>query len=51
MALFRAAMRLLVGNVGVVTAGIRPDCSGLVVISMVSLSVTPVCAENSILQY
>ncbi|BCH31588.1 flavin reductase [Mesorhizobium sp. L-8-10] len=40
-AAFRAAMRLLVGNVSVITAGAGRDRSGLVVISMVSLSADP----------
>lgn len=39
--LFRAAMRLVVGNVSVITAGIGGERSGLVVVSMVSLSVDP----------
>ncbi|TIU31241.1 MAG: flavin reductase, partial [Mesorhizobium sp.] len=34
---FRAAMRLIVGNVSVITAGTGEDRSGLVVISVVSL--------------
>jgi flavin reductase (DIM6/NTAB) family NADH-FMN oxidoreductase RutF len=38
---FRAAMRLIVGNVSVITAGIGADRSGLVVISLVSLSADP----------
>lgn len=38
---FRAAMRLMVGNVSVITAGIGDDRSGLVVISVVSLSAEP----------
>jgi flavin reductase (DIM6/NTAB) family NADH-FMN oxidoreductase RutF len=38
---FRAAMRLIVGNVSVITAGIGGDRSGLAVISMVSLSAQP----------
>jgi flavin reductase (DIM6/NTAB) family NADH-FMN oxidoreductase RutF len=38
---FRAAMRLIVGNVSVITAGVGDDRSGLVVISMVSLSANP----------
>lgn len=38
---FRAAMRLIVGNVSIITAGIGEDRSGLVVISMVSLSASP----------
>jgi len=38
---FRAAMRQIVGNVSVITAGIGGDRSGLVVISMVSLSARP----------
>jgi flavin reductase (DIM6/NTAB) family NADH-FMN oxidoreductase RutF len=41
VALFRAAMRLIVGNVSVITAGVGADRSGLVVISMVSLSARP----------
>lgn len=41
VAAFRDAMRLIVGNVSVVTAGVGPDRSGLVVISMVSLSADP----------
>lgn len=41
VAAFRAAMRLIVGNVSVITAGTGPDRSGLVVISMVSLSANP----------
>lgn len=40
-AAFRAAMRLIVGNVSVITAGVGSDRSGLVVISMVSLSADP----------
>jgi flavin reductase (DIM6/NTAB) family NADH-FMN oxidoreductase RutF len=40
-ALFRAAMRLIIGNVSVITAGVGVERSGLVVISMVSLSVDP----------
>lgn len=38
---FRAAMRLIVGNVSVITAGTGDDRSGLVVISVVSLSAEP----------
>jgi flavin reductase (DIM6/NTAB) family NADH-FMN oxidoreductase RutF len=38
---FRAAMRLIVGNVSVITAGLDQDRSGLVAISMVSLSAEP----------
>jgi flavin reductase (DIM6/NTAB) family NADH-FMN oxidoreductase RutF len=38
---FRAAMRLVVGNVSVITAGTGMDRSGLVVISVVSLSAEP----------
>lgn len=38
---FRAAMRLIVGNVSVITAGAGDDRSGLVVISVVSLSAEP----------
>lgn len=38
---FRAAMRLIVGNVSVITAGTNDDRSGLVVISVVSLSAEP----------
>lgn len=38
---FRAAMRLIVGNVSVITAGTGNDRSGLVVISAVSLSAEP----------
>ncbi|QND68581.1 flavin reductase family protein [Mesorhizobium loti] len=38
---FRAAMRLIVGNVSVITAGTGEDRSGLVVISVVSLSAEP----------
>ena len=38
---FRAAMRLIVGNVSVITAGVGDDRSGLVVISVVSLSAEP----------
>jgi flavin reductase (DIM6/NTAB) family NADH-FMN oxidoreductase RutF len=38
---FRAAMRLIVGNVSVITAGVGQDRSGLVVISVVSLSAEP----------
>jgi flavin reductase (DIM6/NTAB) family NADH-FMN oxidoreductase RutF len=38
---FRAAMRLIVGNVSVITAGMGDERSGLVVISMVSLSADP----------
>lgn len=38
---FRAAMRLIVGNVSVITAGTGMDRSGLVVISVVSLSAEP----------
>ncbi len=38
---FRSAMRLIVGNVSVITAGIGEDRSGLVVISVVSLSAEP----------
>lgn len=38
---FRAAMRLVVGNVSVITAGTRADRSGLVVTSMTSLSAEP----------
>lgn len=41
VALFRSAMRLIVGNVSVITAGVGQDRSGLVVISMVSLSANP----------
>lgn len=41
VARFRAAMRLIVGNVSVITAGVGDDRSGLVVISMVSLSAQP----------
>lgn len=41
VALFRNAMRLIVGNVTVITAGVGEDRSGLVVISMVSLSAEP----------
>ena len=40
-ALFRQAMRLIVGNVSIITAGVGEDRSGLVVISMVSLSAHP----------
>lgn len=40
-AAFRSAMRLIVGNVSVITAGVREDRSGLVVISVVSLSAEP----------
>ncbi|CAM5391405.1 flavin reductase family protein [Mycolicibacterium aubagnense] len=38
---FRSAMRLIVGNVSVITAGVGDDRSGLVVISVVSLSADP----------
>ncbi|MCA1299120.1 flavin reductase family protein [Stappia indica] len=38
---FREAMRLIVGNVSVITAGVGEDRSGLVAISMVSLSADP----------
>ncbi|PLP59790.1 flavin reductase [Mesorhizobium loti] len=38
---FRSAMRLIVGNVSVINAGIGEDRSGLVVISVVSLSAEP----------
>jgi flavin reductase (DIM6/NTAB) family NADH-FMN oxidoreductase RutF len=38
---FRAAMRMIVGNVSVITAGVGDDRTGLVVISMVSLSASP----------
>jgi flavin reductase (DIM6/NTAB) family NADH-FMN oxidoreductase RutF len=38
---FRSAMRLIVGNVSVITAGVGDDRSGLVVISVVSLSAEP----------
>ena len=38
---FRAAMRMIVGNVSVITAGTGDDRTGLVVISMVSLSANP----------
>lgn len=38
---FRSAMRLIVGNVSVITAGFGEDKSGLVVISVVSLSAEP----------
>jgi flavin reductase (DIM6/NTAB) family NADH-FMN oxidoreductase RutF len=38
---FRAAMRLIAGNVSVITAGVGQDRSGLVVISVVSLSAEP----------
>jgi flavin reductase (DIM6/NTAB) family NADH-FMN oxidoreductase RutF len=41
VAAFRAAMRLIVGNVSLITAGTGADRSGLVVISMVSLSANP----------
>jgi flavin reductase (DIM6/NTAB) family NADH-FMN oxidoreductase RutF len=41
VAAFRAAMRLIVGNVSLITAGVGADRSGLVVISMVSLSAHP----------
>jgi flavin reductase (DIM6/NTAB) family NADH-FMN oxidoreductase RutF len=41
VAAFRAAMRLIVGNVSLITAGVGADRSGLVVISMVSLSARP----------
>jgi flavin reductase (DIM6/NTAB) family NADH-FMN oxidoreductase RutF len=41
MTAFRAAMRLVVGNVSIITAGIGAHRSGLVVISMVSLSADP----------
>lgn len=41
VALFRQAMRLIVGNVTLITAGVGEDRSGLVVISMVSLSAEP----------
>ena len=41
IAQFRAAMRLLVGNVSVITAGVGAERSGLVVISLVSLSADP----------
>ncbi|MFK3668053.1 flavin reductase family protein [Ochrobactrum teleogrylli] len=41
VAAFRAAMRLVVGNVSLITAGVGTDRSGLVVISMVSLSAQP----------
>lgn len=40
-ATFRSAMRLIVGNVSVITAGVGEDRSGLVVISVVSLSAEP----------
>lgn len=40
-AAFRSAMRLIVGNVSVITAGVGEDRSGLVVISVVSLSAEP----------
>lgn len=38
---FRAAMRMIVGNVSVITAGVGDDRTGLVVISLVSLSADP----------
>lgn len=38
---FRAAMRMIVGNVSVITAGVGDDRTGLVVISLVSLSASP----------
>jgi len=38
---FRAAMRMIAGNVSVITAGVGEDRTGLVVISMVSLSANP----------
>ncbi|RUU56887.1 flavin reductase family protein, partial [Mesorhizobium sp. M2C.T.Ca.TU.002.02.1.1] len=38
---FRAAMRLIVGNVSVITAGVGDDRTGLVVISVVLLSGEP----------
>jgi flavin reductase (DIM6/NTAB) family NADH-FMN oxidoreductase RutF len=38
---FRAAMRMIVGNVSVITAGVGDDRTGLVVISLVSLSANP----------
>lgn len=38
---FRSAMRLIVGNASIITAGVGEDRSGLVVISVVSLSAEP----------
>lgn len=38
---FRAAMRLIVGNVSIITAGIGTERSGLVVTSLSSLSAEP----------
>lgn len=38
---FRSAMRTVVGNVSIITAGIGDDRSGLVATSMVSLSIDP----------
>lgn len=38
---FRAAMRMIVGNVSVIAAGAGDDRTGLVVISLVSLSASP----------
>jgi flavin reductase (DIM6/NTAB) family NADH-FMN oxidoreductase RutF len=38
---FKAAMRMIVGNVSVITAGVGEDRTGLVVISLVSLSAHP----------
>lgn len=38
---FRAAMSMIVGNVSIITAGVGNDRTGLVVISMVSLSANP----------